>query len=216
MEADLVPNDPKRSNQWGLGYMGAYCAWDLMTVSPSTVDCAYGIDASNHDSDPSDDSFHGTHVAGVLGAVGNTGIGVVGLIWQTRLTALKCLGLCHVIGANAAAIECVTCAISQKLEESMNVVAVNTSWGGNSYPYDPFLEDAVPAVGGANIVWCCLTGNESRDTDLVPRFPSCYESPNILAVAASDYRPAERITGWSNWGATPVDLAASGQDMYSI
>jgi subtilisin family serine protease len=191
------------------------------------VDDINGIDAYNHDSVPDDDSDatvagHGTHVAGIIGAVGNNALGVTGLGWDTKLMALKCLGITDLDGANADAIECVTYAIDQKLNHGVNVVAINTSWGGDQSPYSAFLEDAVQAAADAGIVWVCSAGNDGHDVDANPRYPVCYDSPAILAVAASILadpgNPTEAdddLAGFSNWGATTIDLAAPGRNIYS-
>ena len=55
------------------------------------IDDIYGIDATNDDTDPMDDMGHGTHCAGTIGAVGNNEIGVVGVNWNVKIMALKCV-----------------------------------------------------------------------------------------------------------------------------
>src|SRR4029078_6300109 len=53
------------------------------------VDDVHGYNFVAHNGNPMDDNAHGTHVAGIIGAVGNNGIGVSGVLWNTRIMALK-------------------------------------------------------------------------------------------------------------------------------
>ena len=196
------------------------------------VDDVNGIDAFNHDSIPQDDSVapiqgHGTHVAGIVGAVTDNALGIAGVGWNTRVMPLKCLGQSESTGTNAAAIECVEYVIDQKVNHGVNVVAVNTSWGGSAFPDDPFLEEAVQDAAAAGIVWCASAGNDQTDIDAAPRYPACYDSPAILATAATILqdlaaypeddlgRETDDLALWSNYGQVSVDLAAPGRDIYS-
>ena len=194
------------------------------------VDDVYGIDALNHDVDPDPETFHGLHVASIIGAVPDNAIGVAGIGWSTKVMNLKCLGGADNIGTNASALECVDYVLDQKLNRGVNIVAINTSWGGGSYPYDPFMQDAVDAAAEAGIVWIASAGNDAVDLDQSPRYPASYDSPSILTVGATIwyniaqyYADPEDDTGratddlalWSNYGETTVDLGAPGRDIYS-
>ena len=55
------------------------------------VDDVHGVDFMNDDSDPTDDSGHGTHVAGIVGARGDNSIGAVGVNWSVHIMPLKFL-----------------------------------------------------------------------------------------------------------------------------
>ncbi len=174
------------------------------------VDDVHGIDAVNHDSDPYDDGDHGTGVAGIIGAVGNNQLGLTGAAWTVRIMALKALGS-NLVGTNSTALECIQYAIRMKTQYGVNIVAINASWGGSPYPQDPLLRQAIAAAGQAGIVWCASAGNDGRDNDAAPRYPSCYDVPTILAVAASN--SSDQLTSWTNYGATSVDLAAPGDNI---
>ena len=144
---------------------------------------------------------------------------------------LKCLGGANNLGANASALECVDYVLDQKLNRGVNIVAINTSWGGGSYPYDPFSADAVDAAAEAG-VGCGSrpAGNDAVDLDQDPRYPASYDSPRASSRSAPPSgttspsttrtrrttpggRPTTSLS--SNYGETTVDLGAPGRDIYS-
>jgi subtilisin family serine protease len=53
----------------------------------------------------------------------------------------------------------------------------------------------------------------SDDNDRAPQYPCSLPAPNVVCVAASDNR--DRLTGFSNYGAGSVDLAAPGENVSS-
>ena len=180
------------------------------------IDDVYGIDAVNGDSDPYDDLGHGTHTSGTAAAVGNNGIGITGVAWQARVMALKFLGPDG--GYDADAITCINYVVNEKLNHGVNVVAINASWGGVGY--DGLLRNAINAAGAANIIFCAAAGNggpdgigNGDDNDAQPSYPSSYDGANIISVAATDDNDAR--AGFSNYGATSVDLAAPGVGILS-
>lgn len=176
------------------------------------VDDLYGIDAADADSDPADGdatNSHGTHVAGIIAAAGNNGVGVAGVGWSTRIMALRCLDAAG-SGSVSKSIKCIDYAVWQK-QHGVNVVAINASWGGDDQ--SAFLRLAIDEAGDAGIVFVAAAGNDGRDTDVTPYYPSSYDSRSIVAVANSTATDDRRAT--SNWGLTSVDLAAPGTGILS-
>ncbi len=179
------------------------------------IDDVYGIDAVNGDSDPYDDNGHGTHTSGTAAAVGNNGIGISGVAWQAGIMALKFLGA-DGSGYESDAITCIDYVVNEKLNHGVNVVAINASWGGGDY--DGLMRDAINAAGASGIVFCAAAGNGGLDeigddNDATPFYPSSYDCANIIAVAATDDNDV--LAGFSDYGATSVDLAAPGVDILS-
>ena len=169
------------------------------------VDDVHGYDFVNGDGDPMDDHYHGTHVSGTIGAEGNNGIGVAGVCWKVRIMALKFLDAGG--GGNTAdaisAIEYATL---------MGARVMNNSWGGGGY--EQSLKDAIDAAGAANIVFVAAVGNDfGNDNDVIPFYPSGYDSTNILSVMATDQD--DLMSDFSNFGLTTVDLAGPGTDVLS-
>src|SRR5262249_35064739 len=75
------------------------------------------------------------------------------------------------------------------------------------------LKDASDALAATGVLDVAAAANEARDNDVVPTYPASFDSPNIIAVAATDHN--DRIASFSNWGATSVDLAAPGEGVWS-
>jgi len=173
------------------------------------IDDIYGIDAYNKDADPMDDHSHGTHCSGTIAAIGNNGIGVVGVNWNAKIMALKFLGA-NGSGYTDGAIECLEYVIMMK-QNGHDVGITSNSWGGGGYSQS--LYDTIQDAGEANILFVAAAGNNSVDTDTHLNYPSCYDLPNIIAVAATDDN--DQLASFSNWGQTTVDVAAPGVDIYS-
>ena len=174
------------------------------------VDDVYGIDAAYHDSVPMDDFGHGTHTMGIAAAVGDNGVGVAGVGWHTRIMALKFLDA-DGGGTDAQAIECINYIVQEKVKYGVNVVAINASWGG--FAANPLLKQAIERAGDAGIVFCASAGNTRSNDDRWPHYPSTYDCPNILSVAASS--PSGGLAWFSSYGPHSVDLAAPGEEILS-
>ncbi len=168
------------------------------------VDDVHGYDFCNNDNDPKDDHGHGTHVAGTIAAVGNNGVGVTGVSWSARIMAVKflCAGGS---GTTSAAISAVLYAAD------MNAKVMNNSWGGGGF--SQALMDAIATADQAGALFVAAAGNNGADNDATPFYPSSYQVPNVLAVAATDLNDAKAF--FSNYGATSVGLGAPGVSILS-
>lgn len=174
------------------------------------VDDIHGWDFANGDSNPMDDQGHGTHVAGTIGAVGDNGRGVAGVAWQVSIMGLKFLSNSG-SGSTSDAIAAINYATKMRRDFGINIVATNNSWGGGGS--SNALRDAIQAGGNAGILFVAAAGNESNDNDASPSYPASYTSSSIISVAATNRR--NELSGFSNYGATSVDLAAPGESIYS-
>ncbi|MBI4231006.1 MAG: choice-of-anchor D domain-containing protein [Planctomycetes bacterium] len=252
VRADLLPDDPRFPELWGLRNTGqnggtpgadihAEMAWNVSTGSRTVrvavidtgidythpdlaaniwanpdeipangidddhngfVDDLRGWDFVNDDNDPRDDMGHGTHVAGTIGAVGDNGTGVAGVDWQVSLVPVKFLDAGG-SGTTADAVAAVDYAAA------LGVDVMNASWG--STEDSRALYDAI--AGGGGSLFVAAAGNDALDNDAVPHFPSNYDLPNVIAVAATDRHDLK--ADFSDWGATTVDLGAPGVDILS-
>ncbi len=164
---------------------------------------------SSPNGNPMDDNSHGSHVAGTIGAVGNNALGVVGVNWRVKIMALKFLSSSG-SGTLSGAIQAINYVVLMK-DRGVNVRVVNNSWGGGSY--SQALRDAISRANDAGIVFTAAAGNESNDNDLSPSYPAGYDVPNVVSVAAID--ADGNIAGFSNYGASSVDIAAPGVDILS-
>jgi subtilisin family serine protease len=165
------------------------------------VDDVYGWDFQSSDNDPMDDNGHGSHLAGTIAGEGNNSAGVAGVNWTAKVMALKFLdanGLGDVADA-ASAIE---------YASAKGAHVVNCSFGGSNSSQT--LKDVIDA---SSALFVCAAGNDGLDNDIVPHFPSGFDSENMLSVAASDQN--DSLASFANFGATTVDVAAPGTNILS-
>ncbi len=174
------------------------------------VDDVHGWNFVARNGNPFDDEGHGTHVAGTIGAVGNNSVGVTGVAWRVSIMALKFLDR-NGSGTTANAIAAINYATMMRRDFGINIVATNNSWGGGGA--SNALRDAIAAGGRAGVLFVAAAGNESADNNRVPNYPSNYNDPAMIAVAATDR--SDRLASFSNWGATTVHVAAPGVGIVS-
>ena len=234
--APLVPNNPSFPREWGMSAVDAPSAWALTTGTSATIVAVLdtGIDINNAafagrlwtnpqpnggdgyrgdlhgwnfidgNNSLQDDNGHGTHVTGILAASGNNGVGVAGIDWGARIMPLKVLDS-QGNGTTDSAVNGVYFAVNHGAK------VINASWGGDAY--SQAMLDALNFANSKGVVFVTAAGNESANNDVTTTYPASYRTPNELVVAAVDQSGA--LGSYSNWGATTVDLAAPGTDIYS-
>lgn len=201
--------DPGFDSQWGITKTGVDHAWASVRGSGVTVavvdtgvqampDLAGrllpGYDFVNGDSDPSDDSGHGTMTAGVIAAAGDNGVGIAGICWLCRILPVKVLDAGG-SGSYSAIAEGIRYAADQHAD------IINLSLGGTSD--SQLLRDAVAYASGKGALVIAAAGNDGNST---PHFPAAI--PAALAVGGSTSGDARYP--WSNYGSSWVDIAAPG------
>ena len=165
------------------------------------VDDVNGWDFLNGDNAPDDASSHGTHVAGTIAAVGNNGRGVTGVSWTAKIMPLRFLDALGV-GNTADAIEAIEYA------NAMGADVINNSWGGGGNS-----QSLKAAIDASDAVVVCAAGNDGRNNESIPFYPSSFTSSNIISVAATDQN--DNLASFSNFGVNSVDVAAPGVNIYS-
>jgi subtilisin family serine protease len=86
---------------------------------------------------------------------------------------------------------------------------VNASLGGPDP--DPMLQGAI--AGHPNTLFVVAAGNNNSNNDVTADYPCNYTLANLICVAASDQN--DQRSGFSNFGAASVDLAAPGENIAS-
>jgi subtilisin family serine protease len=177
-------------------------------------------DSPSNDADPSDDNLisggHGIHTAGTMGAAGDNGIGITGVARNVRIMALR------VCANSAAAGNEARCPTSSQVAAinyagAEGARAANMSLGGTSF--SEAVRNAIAANPGT--LYVISAGNDAQDNDSVPHYPCDYDPlaeaksavDNVLCVAATNQ--ADELAGFSDWGATSVDLGAPGTEILS-
>ena len=174
-----------------------------------TFNDLHGFNATDNQSDPMDDNGHGTHCSGIIGAEGDNDEGIAGINWKVQIMPLKFMGRGG-FGTTKDAIEAINYAIDRK-QKGVNVRVINASWG--STQYSKALEDAIRAAGEAGILFVAAAGNNGTNNDRYKHYPSNYELPNVISVAALDRN--DQLASFSNFGVKTVHIAAPGKDIIS-
>lgn len=189
-----IPNDGIDNE--GNGYIDDINGWNFFN-NTNVVQDNYG---------------HGTHIAGIIGAEGNNSLGIAGINWHVSIMPLKFMDD-RGLGSNGGAIQAMEYLLMMKNSYHINVVAVNTSWesmGG----FSSMLYGEIQKLNDAGIILTVAAGNSGVDTDVTLKYPSCYDSPNVISVGALDVDGVS-LAGLSNYGKNTVDLAAPGTMIYS-
>ena len=174
------------------------------------VDDVMGIDLVEDDSDPLDDSGHGSHVSGIIGAVSNNNSGVAGVNWQVKIMALRISSADGFVALDRI-VRALEYIVVMK-ERGVNIRAINASWGGPSPSRT--LHDVFSQVSDAAILIVCSSGNSTDNNDFLPIFPASYDIDGIISVAASTEE--DGMASFSNYGPQTVDLAAPGTTILSL
>jgi len=165
------------------------------------IDDVHGYYPGGNSGDPMDGHSHGSHCAGTIAAVGNNGEGVTGVMQNARLMAVK-------IFSDSGRTTAADIVKGLNYANQMGADITSNSWGGGGRSeaiYEAFkAHDAVHVIAA---------GNSNYDNDKRDNFPSNYDLDNIVAVAATDHK--DQKASFSQWGATSVDVAAPGVNIYS-
>ena len=191
-----------RADEDGNGYTDDLIGWDFV----------------NNDNDPFDDNGHGTHVAGTIGAMGGNGIGVAGVNWNIQMVGLKFLSASG-SGATTGAINAVNYFTDAALRATgvEDFIATNNSWGGGGYSAQ--MHEAIGRAAQKDILFIAAAGNSALNNDVQATYPANYSTTAIAGyeavVSVASLTDTGRLSDFSNYGATTVDIAAPGSSIYS-
>lgn len=195
------------------------------------VDDLHGADfvgangnSPSKDGDPTDDDLisggHGVHTAGTIGAEGDNGIGIAGVAQDIRIMPLRVCTRFPSLAASRCSIAAIVAAINYAGAKGARVA--NMSLGGA----EPLPQTEVNALAAnPGVLFVVSAGNDGEDNDAEPHYPCNFQpqldaSPpvpgaidNVVCVAATDQ--ADGLAGFSDWGATAVDLGAPGTEVLS-
>jgi thermitase len=174
-----------------------------------TIQDFHGFNAVDDSADPMDDNGHGTHCAGIIGAEGGNDIGIAGVNWKVQIMPLKFMNKSG-YGTTKSAIEAINYVIDRK-KAGVNVRVISASWG--STQKSRALEDVIRKAGEAGILFVAASGNASTNNDRSPHYPSSYNLPNVISVAALDRN--DQLATFSNYGVKSVAIAAPGVEILS-
>ncbi len=173
------------------------------------IEDARGYNAVDNSGDPMDENGHGTHCAGIIGAEGNNAEGIAGVNWKVEIMPLKFMSAGG-FGTTKDAIEAINYVIERK-RAGVNVRVISASWG--STQKSRALGEVIRKAGEEGILFVAASGNSSANTDRSPHYPSSYDLPNVISVAALNRR--DELASFSNYGPKSVHVAAPGAEILS-
>lgn len=184
---------------------------------PGELEGSCGYDFADGDDDPrpgtTREASHGTHCAGVIAAQTDNGEGIAGTAQHTRIMALK-IAPDQTVGTDISDIAIVGAYeyLVKARARGVDLVAANNSW--DLGPYSPVLDYLVNQAGKAGILSFFAAGNNGSDTDSqVDGATIGLESPYAIVVASSTV--GNKLSSFSNYNATAVDVAAPGSAVVS-
>ena len=151
-----------------------------------------------NDANPSLDA-HGTEMAGIIAAAANNSKGISGVAPNVKIMPLKFIN--GSTGYTSDAIAAIDYAMS------MGVKIINCSFTGGDN--NAALKDAMANSG---ILFICSAGNTGADIGTTPVYPSGFELPNVISVAAIDGNGV--LSSFSTYGSS-VDVAAPGVNIFT-
>lgn len=162
--------------------------------------CNHGYDYFDDDVTPlPTDSSHGTHVAGTIAAIKDNGIGIIGVAPRAKIMVIR-------FGLDVASeIKAIDFAIQNGAK------VINASYAGSEFSQIEY--DAINRFKEAGGIFVAAAGNGGQNNEVVHSYPSDYDLTNIISVAATDQ--SDTLAGFSNYGATSVDVGAPGTNIYS-
>ncbi len=159
------------------------------------------------------DAYHGTHVAGIIGADRTNTLGVYGVADNVRI-----MGVRNTPNGDERDKD-VANAIRYAADNGAKVL--NMSFGKDYSPDKAVVDEAVKYAVSKDVLLIHAAGNDNKDIDVAPNFPSKkYLDGGVasawITVGASSAIDGEELKApFSNYGKTSVDVFAPGVRIHS-
>lgn len=156
-----------------------------------------GWDFTTGDPFPMDDLGHGTHLAGIIAGA------LAGMAPEAKIIPIKVLNAFG-IGDPALVREGIQYAIKQHVD------IILMAFGSHGSEFLEIIKPALIEAEADDVLIVASAGNEGKNNDHIPHYPSGSGYKNILSVAALG--EDGNLAPYSNFGSTSVDIAAPGGD----
>ena len=160
------------------------------------------------------DSFHGTHVSGSIAANRDNIIGMKGVATRVKIMAVR------VVPNGDERDKDVANGIRYAVDNGARII--NMSFGKAYSPYKRVVDEAVKYAESKGVLLVHAAGNDSKNNDLIPSFPSKTlradgsEAANWLEICATSFQKGLTLPAtFTNFGKKSVDFCAPGVDIYS-
>lgn len=171
------------------------------------VDDCYGWDFVGNDPTQFNNgaSDHGTHVAGVIAAARNR-TGMTGVAPRAKIMALNVNRGSYISGGNVAA------AIRYAVDNGADIINLSLASAPGAAPTSA-ITSALAHAKANDVLVVTAAGNHGVDLDTTTVYPASQNFDNMIVVGAST--PTDTVAGFSNYGASVVDLFAPGETILS-
>jgi subtilisin family serine protease len=220
-----TPNDEYFSQQWAFSAIGLESAWDynqggssnvkvavidsgvdhnIADFSSTNFDLANAWDYVGDDSNPWDETGHGTHVAGTIAQSTNNGIGAAGIAYNTTILPIRVLN-----ENGVGSFDDVTEAIYRAVNADADII--NLSLG--AYFGTDALRSACEYAEDHGVLVVAAAGNKGTIYPL-PNDPGYYDSTLVVgsvdqSLNHSDF--SQSVIDQSGYG-----LVAPGEDILQV
>ncbi|MCW3118241.1 MAG: peptidase, partial [Chitinophagaceae bacterium] len=159
-------------------------------------------------------AMHGTHVSGIIGALRDNGTGAKGVADNVKIMMIRAIPDGDEYDKDVAL------GIRYAVDNGAQVI--NMSFGKYLSPQKQWVDDAVQYAESKGVLLVAAAGNEKKDVDTLPHYPSPYlksdgrKVNNWITVGASgDPKAGGLVAYFSNYGKKDVDVFAPGVKIYS-
>ena len=175
------------------------------------IDDLVGWDFYDGDNLPWDEHGHGTLVSSIIAGVENNSEGGTGITQNAIIMPLR------IFNDWGKPSNIWVTDVLNALEYALNNGAeiVNCSFGAPTY--SSFEYGAIEVLKNNGVILVAASGNGGVDlrgdnNDLMPYYPASYNLNNIVSVASTNEK--DELSDFSNYGATTVDIAAPGENIF--
>lgn len=168
------------------------------------VDDVYGWNFVKKKGGGVDNHYHGTHVAGTIAA--SVSKSMAGIAPSARIMDVSFIDK-DGKGSDVDGAKTIVYAVDQGAK------VINCSWGGDEK--NEILEKAIQYAEDHGVLVIAAAGNDGQNNDKHTFAPSSYDYSNIISVGATS-SPSGSVASFSNYGKKTVDLAAPGEEIYSL
>ncbi len=157
-------------------------------------------------------SEHGTHVAGIIAAKRDNQLGIQGIAEGVQIMAIRSVPMGDEKDKDIAN------GIRYAVDNGAKII--NMSFGKNHSPNKQLIDDAVQYAQQKGVLLIHAAGNDHKNTDYFPNFPTALFNDSTLAsnwleIGASSHDKDNLAAEFSNYGNHGVDIFAPGVDIYA-
>jgi len=161
-----------------------------------------------------EDALHGTHVAGIIAQIRGNGKGGDGVVADNvKIMAVRAVPNGDEYDKDIAL------AIRYAVDNGAKVI--NGSFGKDYSPHKEWVWEAIQYAAKKDVLIVHAAGNDSKDVDTEPNFPTDEVSGkeianNLITIGAlNNVYGSKIVADFSNYGAKNVDVFAPGVEIYA-